>query len=82
MTRYALKLPKLPLISLSRPVVLSDKVVREVAFIMWSSLILMGGNHFFTPLLGGAKHFFASFRGGAKHFFALVKGRLLANLAI
>ena len=37
---------------------------REVAFIMWSSLILMGGGmHFFTPLWGGAKHFFALVKG-------------------
>ena len=47
----------------------SNAIHREVALITWSSLILMGGKHFFTPLMGWAKHFLASFRGGGARIF-------------
>ena len=45
-------------------------VLREVAFIMWSALILMGGGQsFFYFSQGvGAKHFFGDCRGGQSIF--------------
>ena len=49
--------------------------VREVAFITWSSLILMGGEAFFYPSQGGGQRIFLHHSGGGQSiFFALVKG--------
>ena len=46
--------------------------MREVEFITWFALLLIGGGgveDFFYPPRGGAKHFFAPVRGGANAFF-------------